>query len=77
MLSMFENNFIIQLCVNVINWNDCLYTFKSNFHCPGIFLLYYIMVVHLSSYLSPHIMSEVLFHEYWMFEDNFNSSNTI
>ena len=45
---MFANNFVIQLC-DVINSDDHPYSFKSNFHVPCIFLLYYIMGSSLSS----------------------------
>ena len=41
--AIFRIPFIIQLCVHVINSDD--YPYKSNFHCPGIFMFNYIMTL--------------------------------
>jgi len=64
MLNMFANNCIMQLCVHVINSDDHPYSFKNNFYCPGIFLLYYKKF-------------KALLLENLMFEDKFDSSKTI
>ena len=48
------------MCVHVINSDNHPYSFKNNFHCPGIFLLYY-SVISLRIFFDVNLMFENYF----------------